>query len=171
MKKALLATLVLALLPACQNDPEELRADALVRRYNAQLIEAYRTADPELVETVAGPEEAKKITGLIGVKLDQGISLDSTLIELTVVDTSRENDAVIVTTREHWKYVDRRIGSGVVVGEPSEDHYVMRYTLERVDGLRKVTKVEFVGEPKVGRTVVQNGAPAEQLHGIGTSAP
>lgn len=171
MRRALLLPLLLALLPACEADQEELRADALVRRYNAQLIEAYRTADPELVEMVAGPEEAKKITGLIGVKLDQGITLDSTLIELTVVDTSREKDAVIVTTREHWKYVDRRIGNGVVVGEPSEDHYVMRYTLERVDGLRKVTKVDFVEEPKVGRTVVQNSAPADVLHGVGTSAP
>ncbi len=171
MKNALLLALAFTALPACDGESEDGRADALVRRYNAQLIEAYRTADPELVETVAGPEEAKKITGLIGVKLDQGITLDATLIELTVLATTREKDVVTVTTRERWSYLDRKIGSGEQVGQSSADQYVMRYTLERVEGLRKVTKVEFAEEPQVGRTVVQNSAPADVMHGIATSAP
>ena len=104
----------------------EARATRLVRAYNGKVIEAFRTGDARLVEGVAGPKEAKKLTGLIGVKLDQGLTLDAQLLELRVLKVERAHDAVLVETAEEWYYQERRIGSGERVGQDSRDRYHMR---------------------------------------------
>lgn len=137
------------------------RAERLVRAYNQRLIEAYRSSDPELLEGVAGPSECRKILGLIGVKSDQGISLDATLLSLAVRGVERRAaGTVVVTTEEAWRYADRRIGSGETVGEPSADHYRMAYHLERLKaGTWVVGQVRFASPPLVGRATVSDRVP------------
>jgi hypothetical protein len=145
-----------------------VRAERLVRTYNQRLIEAYRTSDPGLIEGVAGPDECRKILGLIGVKSDQGLSLDATLVSLAVWAIKPLADgAVTVTTDEVWRYADRRIGSGEVVGESSEDSYRMAYRLERSAGRGwVVAQVRFAAPPRVGRAAVTDQVPVS-AHSIG----
>jgi hypothetical protein len=137
------------------------RAERLVRAYNQRLADAYRTSDPELLEGVAGPAECRKVLGLIGVKSDQGISLDATLLSLALLSVAPGGEGtVVVTTEETWRYADRRIGTGDVVGEPSEDHYRISYRLDRLKaGGWVVGEVRFATPPVVGRAAALNRVP------------
>jgi len=144
----------------------EAKATRLVRAYNDKVIEAFRTGDARLVEAVAGPKEAKKLSGLIGVKLDQGLTLDAQLLELRVLKVERVKDAVLVDTAEEWYYRERRIGSGQPVGQDSRDRYQMRYVLRPLDKRWVVDEIQFAAPPQVGRTVVPNQAAPDVLHGI-----
>lgn len=156
-----------ALVVACGGGLSDERAVDLVEAYNQRLIEAYRTADPVLVESVAGPEEAKKIFALVGVKSDQGITLDSALLEFEALGVERPTASeIVVTTAETWYYLDRRIGQGEAVGEDSTDHYRMTYHLRQFDGAWKVAEVRFAAPPQVGRTEVLDHAPAKVMHGV-----
>lgn len=143
------------------------RAESLVRKYNEKLMEAYRTGDEQVVEGLVGDEEARKILGLVGVKADMGITLDATLLELRVTGTLRPGrDTVELLTEERWHYRDRRIGSGETVGEESDDHYFMKYSLTKVGKSWVVSRVSFERVPEVGRTSVPNRAAPEVFHGI-----
>lgn len=144
----------------------EARATRLVRAYNDKVIEAFRTGDARLVEGVAGPKEAKKLTGLIGVKLDQGLTLDAQLLELRVLKVERADDAVLVETAEEWYYRERRVGSGQQIGQDSRDYYRMRYVLRPLDKRWVVDEIQFAAPPQVGRTAVPNQAAPDVLHGV-----
>ncbi len=142
----------------------------LVEAYNDRVTEAYRTADPKLVEGVAGPEEARKIAGLIGVKQDQGIVLDSRLREFEVRSIERPaNGDVVVATDEEWYYFDRRIGSGDRVGEDSTDHYRVHYVLRRLEPGWRVVEIRFAEPPEVGRTLTPDHASVSVMHGLAPS--
>ena len=161
---------IAACLLSCDRKPVEpvfsdADAIALVQNYNLTVIEAYRTSDQELVEAVAGPAEATKLLGLIGVKRDMGLVLVSELQSFEVVGVRRPTGDVVVETVERWHYGEKRIGSGEQVGEESTDHYRMAYHLETFDGVWKVEKIEFVEPPKVGRTKLPIEASAAQMHG------
>lgn len=168
--EALLALALLAGVAAgCSRFSDE-DAVALVRAYDRRLVEAYSSGDPRLVEDVAGPEEAKKILGLVGVKADMGIALHARLDDLTVDGVDRAGDAVVVRTRERWTYEDRAIATGARVGEASSDTYLMRYHLGRVGGRWRVVRVEFASPPAVGRVQAPVNAPPAVFHGA-TPAP
>lgn len=165
-KRAICLAATLATLAGCRALPDD-RAEALVRRYNRKLIEAYRLGDERIVEGLVGDEEARKILGLIGVKTDMGITLDAALTELRVTGTERPaRDAVDVLTEERWHYRDRRIGSGETVGQESDDHYFMRYALRKRGKSWVVLGVSFERPPQVGRTSVPNQAPPKVFHGM-----
>jgi hypothetical protein len=157
-------------LAACRELPD---ADAvkLVEAYNARVIEAFRAGDAALVEPVAGPEEAKKITGLVGVKLDLGITLDAKLTALHVLGVERSGGEVQVSTDETWAYRDRRIGTGEQVGEASTDHYVMRYHLQKLQGRWVVARIEWTEPPQVGRARAETRIDVDAAHGIETRRP
>lgn len=129
----------------------ERKAEALVRRYDEQLIQAYRTADVELMEGLVGDQEGKKLTGLIGVKRDMGIALDAELLALDVRAVEHKAGEVHVLTEERWRYRDRRIGTGETIGGESTDRYAMRYVLGRLNGTWVVQGVRFERPPAVGR--------------------
>ena len=164
------AAALTGLAAGCRELPNR-RAEAVVRKYNEKLIEAYRVGDERLVEGLVGDAEAKKILGLVGVKTDMGITLDAALMEFRVTGVQRPGpDAVDVLTEERWHYRDRRIGSGETVGAESDDHYFMRYALRKEGKSWVVFKVAFERPPVVGRTAAPNQAPPRIFHGMPESA-
>ena len=140
----------LALLAGCgKSDFAEARKQ--VERYNAHVAEAYRRGDVRLIDPVVGDTEGKKITGLIGVRSDFGLTLDSTLLALDITGVERESDRMEVRTRERWSYRDLRIGSGEQVGEASTDEYAMVYFFVRTNQNWVVDELRFTSEPQIGR--------------------
>ena len=164
-----LTLLAVALATGCTNLSDH-EAELVVRTYNERLIEAYQLADAEIMEGIVGDEEARKLTGLIGVKLDAGISLDSSLDEFKVLGVEREDKFINVLTEERWSYRDRRIGTGETVGQPSEDHYLMRYVLNKVDDKWLVVAVKFEEPPVVGRAQAPGAGSAAVYHGLNAAA-
>jgi hypothetical protein len=150
----------------------DAEAEKLVRTYNAKLIEAFRTGDEQLMEGLTGDAEAKKLLGLIGVKSDMGINLDSALTSFKVLRVEHPSKrAVDVITEENWHYQNREIGSGRIVGQPSDDHYVMRYALAIQGKAWVVASVAFEKPPVVGRDSAPNQAPAQIFHGMAPLNP
>jgi hypothetical protein len=138
-------------LTSCGKSPVE-QARALVERYNQVVSEAYRRGDVKLIDPVVGPREGKKLTGLIGVRLDLGLTLDSHLLSLEVTAVERSKDLMRVSTRERWRYRDLRIGSGKQVGEESMDSYEMLYIFTNSNNAWLVDEIRFTQPPQVGRT-------------------
>ena len=146
----LLALVCVTGLTACSRVSQP-QARQLVERYNTVVSEAYRRGDVKLVDSVVGPNEGRKLTGLIGVRLDLGLTLDSKMLSLEVVDVESSKDGLTVRTRERWSYCDRRIGTGQQVGEKSEDDYEMRYFFKRAEKEWLVDRIEFASPPKFDR--------------------
>lgn len=163
------ALIVLCLVAAgaasCQR-VSDTEARDLVERYNRVVSEAYRRGDVKLIDPVVGPNEGKKLTGLIGVRLDMGISLDADMLSLEVTGVEQEKGVLRVRTKERWRYRDRKIGSGEQVGEESEDAYEMLYVFRDIDGAWKVDEIRFATPPTIGRTTAPWGAGPGALHGI-----
>lgn len=145
-------------------------ARQLVQRYNDVVSEAYRRGDVKLIGPVVGPNEGRKLTGLIGVRLDLGLTLDSQLLALEVTRVERERDEMRVWTKERWRYRDRKIGTGEQVGEESLDSYEMLYLFKRMDRVWLVDEIRFNAPPQVGRKRTPWIADRTQLHGRAASA-
>jgi len=124
-----------------------------------------------LVEAVAGPADRRRLAGLIGVKLDQGITLDAELTCFSPLRVARAKDEIVVFAEERWYYRDRRIGTGEQVGDDSSEHYSMRYHLRRLEGRWLVDDVAFEREPEVGRTRVLNRGDVGSMHGVRSIEP
>jgi len=165
MKYGFFLILMLLLAASCSkvgsND-----ARSLVERYNAVVCEAYRKGDVKLIDPVVGPNEGRKLTGLIGVRLDAGIRLDATLRSLDIKTVNQDGDELRVTTSEKWSYRDIKADTGEQVGEASNDEYEMLYLFKKIDGKWLVDKIEFIGTPKVGRKTKLWGVSARDMHGL-----
>jgi hypothetical protein len=151
-------------LTACERVPVE-EARRLVERYNAVVSEAYRRGDVRLIDPVVGPNEGKKLTGLIGARLDMGITLDARLLFLDVIGVERSAGVLRVRTRERWRYRDLRIGSGEQVGQDSLDWYEMLYVFQRTDRAWLVDEIQFATPPRIGRVTTPWGSDPATLHG------
>jgi hypothetical protein len=130
----------------------QTQAWQFVERYNQVVSEAYRRGDVRLIDPVVGPSEGKKLTGLIGVRLDLGITLDSQLLSLEVTGVKQAKNELRVSTRERWSYRDLRIGTGEQVGEASQDSYAMTYYFTNINNTWLVDEIKFTAPPQVGRT-------------------
>lgn len=119
--------------------------------YNNVVSEAYRRDDVSLVDGVVGIEEGKRLTGLIGVRHDLGLTMDSQLLSLDITDVERGRDEIRVKTREQWKYCDRRIGTGEIVGEAGIDSYEMLYIFKKEKQNWLMEEIRFLSKPQVGR--------------------
>jgi hypothetical protein len=164
--KRILVVASLVLLASCGKGKKE-EAEEAVRTYLARLVDAYRTSDESLVDPLLSDAQALKLVGLIGVKRDAGVVLDAKLLELQFLRTAREDGRWVVETKERWYYRDRKIGSGVQVGDDSTDSYRMRYTFVRKDGRYILEELAFVGEPQVGRKAAPVAVDPRVLHGLG----
>lgn len=156
---------------ACQRSPTDAEAEALVRRYNALVSDAYRAGDYRIAQPVVGEDEVRRLAAHIGVRSDQGITLDARLVEIAFKKFERKGEEATVTTDERWHYLDRRIGSGEQVGQESRDQYVMRYHLRKAPSGWIVESTEFAERPQVGRTELPDRAPPVNLHGFETVSP
>ena len=150
---------------ACQGLPDD-EARRLVERYNRVVCEAYRRADVTLIDPVVGPNEGRKLTGLIGVRLDAGITLDAELLELQIVGVDQSSEELRVRTSETWSYRDRRIGSGEQVGEESLDEYEMLYVFKMFADTWKVDEIRFATPPRVGRPTGPFGTDRAERHDL-----
>jgi hypothetical protein len=156
---ATLAWLAGLLLTGCKpSDAQQART--LVERYNKAVSEAYRRSDARLIEPVVGLREGKKLTGLIGVRSDFGLALDSHLLALEVNRVEREQNVMRVSTRERWRYRNLRLGSGEQVGEESFDSYDMLYIFTNSHQTWLVDEIRFTKPPWIGRA--QNALVADQ---------
>ncbi len=161
----LLFAACLALTSGCDRRVSTTQARQLVERYNQVVSEAYRRGDIRLVDPVVGPNEGKKLTGLIGVRLDMGITLDSKLLSLEVVSTEQVKNELRVRTKERWSYRDLKIGTGAQVGQASQDTYEMTYFFTNVAKAWLVDEIKFATPPQVGRTNTPWVADRASLHG------
>jgi hypothetical protein len=163
---------LLALSLACGHVSER-EARALVERYNLAVSEAYRRGDINLIDNLVAPDcvAGRNLTGLIGVRLDMGITLDSRLDDLQVTRVEVVNEQLQVHSRERWSYRDLRIGTGEQVGEASVDHYEMLYLFKQVKGAWMVTETKFTSPPKVGRKTTPWRMDARDAHAMAGAAP
>jgi hypothetical protein len=141
-------------------------AKKLVERYNRVVSEAYRRGDVRLVDPVVGPNEGRKLTGLIGVRLDMGITLDSKLLSLEITGIEKSRAELRVRTKERWSYRDLKIGSGEQLGEASVDSYEMLYLFKLKDRAWLVDEIQFAAPPQVGRKTTPWAADHRALHGL-----
>jgi len=147
------------------------QARQLVERYNQVVSEAYRRGDIRLVDPVVGPNEGKKLTGLIGVRLDMGITLDAKLLSLEITGIEPGKDALRVRTKERWSYRDLKIGTGAQVGEASQDSYEMLYVFTNLNKTWLMDEIQFATPPQVGRKETPWVADRATMHGISAPAP
>lgn len=145
------AVLLLALVLASCGPSIRQEGRELVLRYNDAVSEAYRRGDVKLIDGVVGPNEGKKLAGLIGVRLDLGFTLDSRLLSLEVTGTERSKNELRVRTKEQWRSRDLKIGSGEQVGEESLDAYEMMYVFKKAGKAWLVDEIQFVTPPRIGR--------------------
>lgn len=157
----------LALTLGCSRvSPSEARV--LVARYNQVVSEAYRKNDVRLIDEVVGPDapDGKRLLGLIGVRVDMGLTLDSRLEALEVTGVEQSKDDLRVRTREQWRYRDVRTGTGQQVGEASVDHYEMLYRFKNHKGTWLVEETTFTAPPQVGRKEVPWNIDAKDAHSM-----
>jgi hypothetical protein len=160
--------ILVAVIASCQQRVSKEDARQLVERYNQAVIEAYRRCDVKLIDDVVGPNtiEGKRLTGLIGVRFDMGITLDSELLSLEVTSMEQNENELWVQTKERWQYRDRRIGTGEQVGEESQDDYEVLYIFRKFDKAWMVAETKFAAPPKVGRNTTPWAADPKVFHGI-----
>ena len=161
----LLAGGILVFTTGC-NRVSQADAKQLVERYNQVVSEAYRRGDVRLINPVVGPNEGKKLAGLIGVRSDLGITLDSQLLALEIIGVEQSGKSLWVRTKEKWSYRDLQIGTGKQVGDASQDAYEMTYNFTNVDKAWLVDEIKFAATPQVGRTNTPWIADRSAMHGV-----
>ena len=175
---AILILLVLGMLAgggcyvlAARSKVSDAEARKLVEAYVRVVCEAYRRCDITLIDSVVGlnTKEGKNLTGLIGVRMDMGLSLDAQLLELKIAGVDQTPDVLNVKTRERWHYRDLKIGTGEQAGEDSTDQYELLYMFKKEDGKWMVSETRFVTDPQVGRKTTPWQATQQVLHPMGAA--
>lgn len=169
MTALLAAGVAASLFAGCQRVSHS-EARRLVQRYNDVVSEAYRRGDAELAVPVVGPEEARKLTGLIGVRLDMGITMDSRLLALEVAEVERQRETLRVRTREQWRYRDLKIGTGEPAGAEQTASYDMLYRFTRRNGEWIMDEIRYATPPQVSGPTQAWAADARTLHAMAPAA-
>jgi hypothetical protein len=156
----------LSALAGCTDRLPDKEAEALVRRYDELIIDAYRAGDYRVAEPVVGQDELRKLVGHIGARSDQGLTLDSRLLEFRMIGVEGKGDEAVVSTEERWTYLPRKMGSGAPAGPESTDRYLLRYHLKKVEKKWLVESVEFAQPPEVGNQLPAPSVPVRSAHGL-----
>lgn len=166
MRTLLPLTLMALALGCWRVSPSEARV--LVARYNQVVCEAYRKGDIRLIDSVVGPDtsDGKRLTGLIGVRVDMGITLDAHLESVEVIGVEQIKEDLRVRTKEQWRYRDLKTDTGIQVGEASVDHYDMLYHFRNHKGTWLVEETKFAAPPQVGRKEVPWSMDIRDAHGM-----
>ena len=148
-------------------------AKVLVTHYNEVVCEAYRKGDIRIIDSVVGlnTPDGQRLTGLIGVRMDMGLTLDAHLESLEVTGVEQIKEDLRIRTKERWRYRDLKTDTGVQVGEASVDHYDMQYHFRKLKGIWLLEETKFATPPQVGRKEVPWSMEARDAHGMGTPPP
>ena len=170
--RILLPLLTLAFTLGCERAATR-EARALVAHYNEVVSEAYRKGDIQIIDSVVGPNapDGKRLTGLIGVRLDMGLTLDAHLESLEVAGVEQVKDDLRVRTKERWRYRDLKAGTQQQVGEASVDHYDMQYHFRKLKGTWLLEEIKFAAPPQVGRKDVPWSMDTRDAHGLVAPPP
>ncbi len=162
----LICVMVISLTSCQKKEVSKDEAIDLVKKYNEVIAEAYRRCDIRLIDSVVGMNTVAgdRLTGLIGVRLDMGIALDSQLLSVEVRDIEQDEEMLKITTKEKWAYRDLKIGTGEQVGEKSEDYYELLYIFRRTNDKWMVEETKFTCDPVVGRKTIPWGGDARTMH-------
>jgi hypothetical protein len=141
MRRALLLALAAA---ACARPERD--AAAAVRRYDDELVRAYRLGDASGLPRVATEDEVRRVTALIDLKSAAKLVLESDLETFRVdrVEVGRDASAAVVQTTERWRYFDRHLVPGEAPGPTFESEMAMRYDLVRDRETWKVRAVTTI---------------------------
>ncbi len=170
----LLMSFFIIILTSCEKKGvSEEEAHALIEKYNEVVSEAYRRCDIRLIDSVVGLNTVagNRLTGLIGVRLDMGIALDSELVLMEVTGIEQDGNVLQIQTKEHWSYRDLKIGTGEQVGEQSKDNYELLYIFKKFDKRWMVEETKFTSDPQVGRKTMPWGGDARTMHNFPTNEP
>ncbi|MBL0211898.1 MAG: hypothetical protein IPQ13_13460 [Holophagaceae bacterium] len=148
-------------------------AKALVIRYNSVVCEAYRKGDIKIIDSVVGPDapDGRRLTGLIGVRMDMGLTLDANLESLELVGVDQAKEVLTIRTRETWRYRDLKSGTQQQVGEASVDRYEMLYHFRKHEGAWLVEETRFTSPPQVGRKETPWSMDARDAHAMAPPPP
>jgi hypothetical protein len=165
--RTLLSLALLALSLDCSRLPYP-EARSLVLRYNEVVSEAYRRGDVRLIDSVVGPNapDGSRLAGLIGVRVDMGLTLDAHLESLDVVWAEKHVGDLLVRTKEQWRYRDIKTDTGQQVGQASVDHYEMQYHFKSHKGAWLLEETSFAAPPQVGRKETPWNLDAKEAHGM-----
>lgn len=133
----------LPLVPASGCRTEQAQAVRAVRTYDELLIQAYRTGEVSALRAVATENEVQRVFVLIDLKRSNGLVLESVLERLQVTSAHESGEgAVVVETRERWRYYDRPLEPGRQRGQVFVANMSMRYHLVLEEGRWKVDRGE-----------------------------
>ena len=124
-----------------------------MRAYDEAIVAAYRANDAAKLSGLVTARELRKVSAIIDVKRSAGVALESTLEELAVTGVERPGpDAMVVLSRERWRYFDRPVEPGRPPGQVFVMAAVLRYEFVRIDGEWKMDQARTLGseylEPK-----------------------
>jgi len=120
--------LAMTLISGCGTGHDD--AVRAVRAYDEALIRAYRASDISALKAVATEAEVKRLFVLIDLKRSNGLVLESTLEGLRVISEQKSGEkAMVVETRERWRYYDRPLEPGRQLGQVFVADMSMRYHL------------------------------------------
>ena len=153
------------LLTSCKQSALQ-QARTLVERYNRVVSDAYRCGDAKLIGAVTGPKEGKRLTGLIRIRRDFNLTLDSRLLSLEVTGVEQSKAELRVRTNERWRYRDVRIGTGQQVGEGSLGSYEMLYIFTNINKAWLVDEIRFTKPPGAGRRQTLSTADQKAVSAI-----
>ena len=149
----------ITLLSACADTTKETVVK-VIRDYNNAAIEAYRTGTAKPLLAYADEKEVNKVQILVDLKTSNKLILESKLVTLEVISSTRETDGrYSVRTKERWKYFDRPLRVGAAPGPVFIADIYLEYLLQTAGSNWKIQKV------KAEKTEYLQGAPAQ-----GTSA-
>lgn len=136
--------LLLALAAACARPERD--AAAAVRRYDDEIVRAYRRADASGLSGVATADEVRRVAVLIDLKSAAKLVLESDLEAFRIerAEVAPGGGTADVETTERWRYFDRHLAPGEPPGPTFESEMAMRYDLVREGTAWKVRSVKTI---------------------------
>lgn len=124
------------------------RTEAAVRRavtmYDLALTDTVQSLDPETMGDTVTANERQRIANYLTLLYGRGVRLESSLLELDVIETESGGSTVTATVVETWRYRERDIESGEVRGEESVEEQTLLYVFVREDGRLVVDEVTVI---------------------------
>lgn len=143
LSMVLLAAL-LALCSACSmgNGGE---IERIIRRYNALLIQGYRTQNMNPLLEVTTHEHALKLYHHMAALGEGQLRMESRLKGIRFLNVDRRGSSeAMVDTEETWDFTHYRMGTQEKYAEEKDFVYRMGYALNRVDGRWVITRVTTI---------------------------